>query len=139
MLRNVLAVVLGVVVAVIVIMLIQTIGHAVYPPPPVLDIADREAMAQYIDTLPVGALLFVLVAWLAGTLVGGLLACFIADDRPGVYSAIVGGMVLFATVFTLLQIPHPLWFSLASVIAIVCTSILAGMIGKRFKPTDDAT
>jgi hypothetical protein len=129
MLKNVLAVVLGVVVAIILIMIVETVGHTVYPPPSQLDMTDMAAMSEYIDTLPLGALLFVMGAWLTGTLVGGLLACIISSDRPMVYSAVVGGMILFATVITLIRIPHPMWFSITSVIGIVLTTYLAGRIG----------
>jgi len=137
MLKNVLAVVLGAVVAVILIMIVETIGHSVYPPPQNLDFSDMNSMTDYIDTLPIGALLFVLGAWMTGTLGGGLLACFIAKDRPSVYAAIVGGMILLATLFTLIRIPHPLWFSITSIMAIALTAFLAGRIGASFEAPQD--
>ena len=133
MTRNVFAVVFGVVTAVILIMVIETMGHSVYPPASSIDFQDMQAMATYVDTLPIGALLFVMLAWGTGTIGGGLVACFIARNRAMVYASIVGGMVLFATIYTLTTIPHPLWFSITSVIAIAIATWITGIIGRNFE------
>ena len=65
MLRKILAVVLGVVAAVIIIIAIEALGHSIYPPPDNLDVANREAMEVYVASLPLAALLFVMTAWIA--------------------------------------------------------------------------
>ena len=43
MIRKISAVVLGVVIAVILIIAIEALGHAVYPPPEGLDITNKDA------------------------------------------------------------------------------------------------
>lgn len=133
MLRKTLAVVLGVVAAVIVIIAIEALGHVIYPPPENLDVASRETMEAYIESLPIVAQLFVMIAWVAATLVGGLLACFIARQSPLIYASIVGVLVLVGTVINLVAIPHPPWFSMSSVAAIIATTLLTGKLGSRFK------
>lgn len=138
MTRNVFAVVFGVVTAVILIMIIETAGHSVYPPASDIDLQDMQAMAKYVDTLPIGALLFVMLAWVAGTFGGGLVACFIARNRTMVFASIVGGMVLFATIYTLTTIPHPMWFSITSVIAIAIATWITGIIGRNFESPEAA-
>ncbi len=138
MTRNILAVVFGVVTAVMLIMIVETAGHFVYPPPSNIDFQDMQAMAEYVDTLPLGALLFVMLAWETGTIGGGLVACFIARKRAMVYASIVGGMVLFATLYTLITIPHPMWFSITSVIAIAVATWITGIIGRKFEVADAA-
>ena len=65
MFRNVLAVVLGVTLAVVLIMAVERLGHVIYPPPADVDFADLEAVSEYINALPATALLLVLAAWLA--------------------------------------------------------------------------
>ena len=130
--RKIVAVVLGVVVAVVLIIAIEALGHSVYPPPANMDITDTESMRTIIMGLPIGALLFVLAAWLVATLVGGLLACFIARETPLVYSAIVGGLVLLGTIINLVSIPHPLWFSVTSVLAIIAMIFVSSRLGSAF-------
>jgi hypothetical protein len=132
MLSKILAVVFGVVAAVIVIIAIEALGHAMYPPPGDLDITDRQAMEAYVAGLPLGALLFVMAAWVAATFTGGLLACFIAKEMPFVYASIVGMLVLLGTIINLMSIPHPLWFSIVSVSAIIATIFVTGWLGSNF-------
>jgi hypothetical protein len=138
MLRKIFAVVIGVVVAVILIILVEMLGHTIYPMPPGLDLENAEALRAYVMTAPIGALLFVMGAWLVATLVGGLLACFIAKESPLVYSAIIGGLVLMGTVINLISIPHPLWFSITSVLAIIATIFVTSRLGSPFVTALDA-
>ena len=92
--RKIFAVVLGVIAAVVLIIAIEALGHSLYPLPAGIDVTDTEAMKAYVMTLPVAALLIVMAAWIVATLVGGLIACFIARETPLIYSAIIGGLVL---------------------------------------------
>ena len=137
--RKILAVVFGIVIALVLIIAIEALSHAVYPVPEGLDLTNQEALQAYIMDLPIAALLFVLAAWLVATLVGGLLACFIAKESPLVYSAIIGGLVLLGTSINLMSIPHPRWFSITSVVAIIATIFLSGRLGSSFvaAPADD--
>lgn len=130
--RKIFAVVLGVTAAVVVIIAIDALGHSLYPLPEGLDITDTEAMKAYVITLPIAALLIVMAAWIVATMVGGLLACFIARETPLIYAAIIGGLVLLGTIINLMSLPHPLWFSIISVPAIVATIFVTGRIGSVF-------
>jgi len=128
--RKILAVVAGTLAAVILIIAIESLGHAVYPVPDDIDFTDRAAVRAYTDSLPLGALLFVMAAWLLATFGGGVLASAIARKRPLVYCAITGGLVLVGTIMNLLSIPHPLWFSLVSVAGIVACVFLAARVAR---------
>ena len=132
MTRKILAVVFGTVVAVVLIIAIEALGHAAYPMPDGLDLTNPEVLKAYVMDAPIAALLLVLGAWLVAVLVGGLLACFIAKESPLVYSAIIGGLVLMGTVINLISIPHPLWFSTTSVLAIIATIFVTSRLGSSF-------
>lgn len=138
MLRKVVAIIFGVIVAVVLIMIIESFGHTLYTPPDNLDFTDMEEMSAYVDGLPFGALLFVMAAWITGTLGGGLVACAIARKRHFVYAFSIAGMVLSGTVYTLTQIHHPTWFSVTSIIAILVTAWLTGQIGQKVLPGPDS-
>jgi hypothetical protein len=138
MTRKILAVVFGVVVAVVLIVAIEALGHTVYPVPDSLDLTNPEVLKAYMIDAPIAALLLVLGAWLVAALVGGLLACFIAKESPLVYSAIIGGLVLMGTVINLISIPHPLWFSITSVVAIIATIFVTSRLGSSFVAALDA-
>ena len=128
MFRKIAAVLLGVAVAVAIVAAVEALGHAVYPVPADIDFNDPVRFQEYVSGLPAGAFLFVLGSWVLWTLIGGLLACFVARERPFLYAMIVGGAILATTVVNLIIIPHPLWFSATAVIAIAIVSYLTGLI-----------
>ncbi|MDZ4728350.1 MAG: hypothetical protein SH820_00165 [Xanthomonadales bacterium] len=126
MLRKISAVLLGVLVAFATVMLVEWLGHQVYPPPPNLDFKDPEQLRQFTSNLPLGAFLLVLLGWLLGTLSGGLTACFVAREKPLVFASIIGAIMLAATIANLAMIPHPTWFSIAGIVVIGVGTLLAG-------------
>ena len=128
MVRKIAATVLGIIVAGLIVAACEALGHAVYPIPPDIDLKDSVQFENYVQSLPFGAFLFLAGAWTSGTLGGGLLACFIARERPFVYSGIVGGFILVATVANLIVIPHPIWFSISALIAIAVVTYVTGII-----------
>lgn len=132
--KNIFAGVAGIVVAVAIVWLVEMIGHSVYPPPPALDFADPVAMRAYMETLPIGALLFVGSAWFLGTLGGTMTACRIGSAQPTTYAMVVGGLMLLATAANLYMIPHPLWFSVLGILGIV----VAAWLGIVFSPRSES-
>ena len=128
MIRVLLAIIAGAVVAVLVVMLIQYIGHNVYPIPEDLDPADQEFMRQYIASLPWGSLAFVIASYALATLAGGWVAAAVAGERPMVMASIVGLLVMAGAITTVMSIPHPPWFTAASVVAVIAAAIIAGTI-----------
>ena len=129
MVRNIIAGFAGIIIAGLLVWLVEMLGHAVYPPPTDLNFADADAMRAYVDTVPVGALLFVGAAWFVGTLGGTLAACKLGGFKPAIYALVVGGLMLVATAANLIMIPHPLWFSVLGVIGIVAAAWLGMTLG----------
>lgn len=127
-LRLSIALIIGAIAAFITIALIETAGHTVYPAPPGLDYSNPEVMRQYVTALPLGAKLFVLAAWLCGTLDGVFVACLINRTRFGLCAAVIGGLVLAATVANLAFIPHPLWLAGAGIVGIPLAALLAARL-----------
>ncbi len=128
MIKKIAAAAIGIIVAGGIVFAVESLGHTVYPLPPDLDMSDPVQFGNYVESLPMGAFLFVAGAWVLGTLGGGLLACFIAGEKPRVYAAIVGVFVVAATISNLIMIPHPLWFSISSLIAIAAMTYVTGSI-----------
>ena len=52
--------------------------------------------------------------------------------------AIIGGLVLMGTVINLISIPHPRWFSITSVVAIIATIFVTSRLGSSFVAAPDA-
>jgi hypothetical protein len=129
--RFTLAVVAGAISAFILVWAVDAIGHQFYAPPVGLDLSDTDQLGQYIAGLPVGAFLFVLLAWVVATFVGGLVACVIAGTRPLLFAGIIGGVILIAGLANMLTIPHPLWFAIVAIVAIPAAALAAARVAPK--------
>jgi hypothetical protein len=114
MIRIILATVAGIIVALLIIVCFDMIGHALWPAPFDAGIA---------ATLPIPLLLSVVVGWFLGVLGGGFVAGKIAHRRIAI--TIVGAVILAATLYNFWAIPHPLWMMISGVVAPVLAAALA--------------
>lgn len=125
MLRDIGAVIAGLAVSIAVIMAVQMIGHSLWPAPEGLDWNDEEVIRTYTSQLPFLALLFPIVSYFLGAFAGPFVACRIGTAKPVLFVGIIGIVLLAFTVANLIQIPHPVWFSVLAVAAILVGGWLA--------------
>ena len=130
-LRFVLGVIAGTVVMFVVIMLIQFLGHQVWPPPPGLDPRSTQDMATLLATAPIGALASVVVAWVAGAFSGGAVAAWISRRWPRTAAIVVACCVLFGVVGMILMMPgHPMWMAALGVLLPVPAALLGAWFAR---------
>lgn len=129
--RSILAVALGFVLGIVLIAVMQSLGHFIYPPPEDLDLTNPEALKNLIDSAPVGALLLVVLAYAVGSFGGGWLAARLAQKSHILHGMIVGGLLMTAGIMNLLMIPHPLWFWIVSVAAYFPAAYAGARFGQR--------
>ena len=129
MFRKIIAGIVGIFVAGALVWVVEKIGHTIYPTPADLDVGNTDVMRAYIDTLPLGALLTVALAWFIGTLGGTFVACRIGSARPLIYLLVVGGMMFAGAAFNLMIIPHPIWFSVLGIVGIFVGAWLGMKLG----------
>ena len=128
--RKFLAGLAGVVTSLVFIALIESASHLLYAGDEMPDTHDPKVIAAYVAAMPLGAFLSVLLAYVAGTFVGGWTACKVAGEKPRLYAGIVGGFVLLFAAANFAMIPHPDWFKASCVIAIPIAAWLASLVGK---------
>ncbi len=124
--RHTLAALLGLVAALVMIVGIEALGSAVYPLPPGLDYSKPEQLRGHMQSMPGGALLFVLAAWVFAAFAGTAVACAIAKAHESRHASFVGGILLAATIMNLVMLPHPTWLVVAAVLGIPTAAFLAG-------------
>ena len=124
--RIVLGVVAGLVLAVLCVFAIETLGHALYPPPADLDATDPADLARLMEVMPVAALLFVVGGWFVGALAGAWTANAIA--RNPVAGWVVAGCIILGAVATMVMIPHPFWMWAAGIALPLAAAWLAGRL-----------
>lgn len=139
MIRNAAAIIVGLTTAILLIFVVQKVGHFIYPPPPDLDTNDVDAMRTYFSQLPLLAQLFPVLSYLLGAFFGPVVACAIGTAQPKNLAGIIGLVLLALTISNLISIPHPHWFS-AFAIAVIVGGAWAGMriaTGSRTEVTSD--
>lgn len=129
--RNVLAMLAGVIVAIVLMGLLQTVAHQVYPPPPGLDYTKPEVREMIMMQAPVGALLIVLGSYLVGTLAGAWVAARLSADVPQRQGYLIGLLLVAASVMNLRAIPHPLWFIVANMAVVIVGAGIGAMLGAK--------
>ena len=128
--RNIFAVIIGLLFGSAVNMAIIQLNTVLHPMPEGLDPNDSVKFGEYVATLPVSALLTVILAHLSQALVGGWVAARLAGTVPMVLAMIVGGLTLLGGVVMMMMVPHPAWMWIEAPLYLV-VAWLAGSIELR--------
>ena len=115
MLRTILGIVAGVVVAFVVLMGLEMAGHAAMPPSAGLDPADPEDLKQMVASASTAAKAWVVFAWFAAAVAGGWLARRLS--RASWAGWVIAGLIVVGGIANIMMIPHPLWMQIAAVAA----------------------
>jgi hypothetical protein len=133
--RSSLAVVAGVVVAVLLVGLIEEGVHAMWSFPDHAALSDPEQAREIMEHIPLAALLFVFAAWTCGAFGGAMVAGLIARRRAMFHAGLVGAVVLAAALANLAMLPHPVWFAVLGVAGICVGTFAAGkLVSARTAP-----
>ncbi|MBL9216597.1 MAG: hypothetical protein JNG83_14055 [Opitutaceae bacterium] len=128
-LRNILAMLAGILAGVVLVSVVQQINNRLYPTPEGFDPRNAEMMRQYIATLPPPAFLLVLLSYLVGfTVAVGLAArlSLTAHQRQGVLVAAFFGAVSF---LNLRAFPHPVWFWIGNLVVLLAALWIGLRVG----------
>ncbi|MDO5616901.1 MAG: hypothetical protein Q4G16_11965 [Cruoricaptor ignavus] len=110
MIRKILAVPAGIIVGSIFILLVQNLGHSLYPQPIGMDANDMNQLAEYVKNAPFMALFFVILSYAAGAISSGFISTKIAGNDRKIYAEICGVIFLIQSIFMMSSLPTPLWF-----------------------------
>ncbi|HEU4799843.1 MAG TPA: hypothetical protein VFS94_04370 [Gemmatimonadales bacterium] len=134
-LRNILAVIAGVVIGSIVNMGLITISGKVIPPPAGVDVTNMEALKAGMHLFQPRHFIFPFLAHALGTLVGAFLAARLAASRKMVMALIVGVCFLAAGISAVMMLPAPMWFN---VLDLVVAYIPMAWIGGKWATSRQA-
>ncbi len=128
-LRRILGVILGFVVATAVMLLIEfTNGHLLYPGlgQAAKGVKDPARIAEIMASAPTGAFVVVLVGWLLGSIAGGWAATRFTRRDSGAPALILGVLLTLAGISNNLMLPPPAWFWVASLAVLLPGSWYGG-------------
>lgn len=132
LLRNVLAVVVGLVIGGVVNMAIVGLGPALIPPPAGVDVTKPESLAAAMHLFEPRHFVMPFLAHALGTLVGALVAYLIAASHKARFAYAISVVFLCGGIAACFMIPAPIWFiALDLLVAYLPMAWLAGWLGAR--------
>lgn len=129
--RDVVAVIVGLLVGMATNMAFVLINVAIYPMPEGVGFNDQEGLAEYIGTLPLLSFLIVLVAHLSQAFVGSLVAAKISL-RPMTVAMIVGSISLILGAINMINLIEvtPRWMLIEIPLYLVVAWVAAKLVQK---------
>ena len=109
MIRNILAVIVGLAVGMAFNMFMVIVTTALYPMPEGVTFEDPEGLEAYFAGLPLAAFLMVLLAHVGQAFLGGLVAAAINRKSAMWVAMIVGLVSMLFGIANMMMMPHPAW------------------------------
>lgn len=133
-LRNILAVVFGLVAGGVVNMSLIVAGSSMIPPPAGVDVSDAQSIAASMHLFEPKHLVFPFLAHALGTLVGATTAFLIAASKESLFAYVIGVASLAGGIAASFMIPAPVWFVILDLlVAYIPMAWLGTLIGSRIK------
>lgn len=110
-LKNILAVVAGIVIGAAVNMLIISISGSLVPLPEGVDPNDMESIKANMHRYETMHFIMPFLAHALGTLVGAFVAAKIAANRKRIFALLIGGVFLIGGIMMVVELPSPTWFN----------------------------
>lgn len=134
MIRQVLAVLIGIVVCGLVVGLVEMANLQLHPAPAGMDFHDPAQVAAHVANLPAAAFAIVLAAWTLGSLAGGATAARISRSWPRACALFVAGFMLAGVGYNIAMFPHPPWMSVLGLLLPVPAALLGARIAAGRTP-----
>jgi hypothetical protein len=109
----------GIIVCGVVGYLVQTAGDMVLGHFVGLEPISAQGAAELGTNRATEALIVVVAAYFLGSLAGGFVAARLAPVKHALHAMTVGGFQMVFAVIALALFPHPVWFSIATVLAFI--------------------
>jgi hypothetical protein len=137
LLRNILAILVGLVIGGAVNMALITLSPSLIPPPAGVDVTNAESLSKAIHLFEVRHFIMPFLAHALGTLVGALVAYLIAASYKMQLAYLIGAVFLCGGVAACFMIPTPAWFMVLDLLlAYLPMAWLAVQLGSRMQPVN---
>lgn len=128
--RNIISVVVGLFSAIIIFVIAETINSALHPVPQNLDYDDSIAVKTFYENQPLTLWLLVLVGWIIGSVLCGVLIKLISKNDNEKLPIIAGIILTLSAITNFFSLPHPTWFIIISLFAFLPFVLIGYKISK---------
>ncbi len=128
--RSVLAVIAGLVAAMVFVVGTEMVWAVVYPPAPGVDPHDIEACKAHIAKLSADAFVIAVAGWGLAVLAGSWVATRLGTGRHAAHGIVVSSILLVAAVANMLMLPYPVGFWVGNLVAFPAATYLGATWGR---------
>ena len=129
--KNVIAIIFGIVVGSLVNMGLIKIGPMVVPLPEGADLTTMEGLREGMKLFTPANFLFPFLAHALGTLSGAFVAARVAASRQVTFALVIGAFFLIGGVMMVRMVGGPMWFIAADLLlAYIPMGYLGGILGR---------
>ena len=114
--RNILAVIAGLVVGSVVNMGIIAISSSIIPPPEGADVTTMDGLKASMHLFQPRHFIFPFLAHALGTLVGAIIAGMIAATHKMKFALSIGLIFMIGGIINVVMLPSPLWFPIVDLV-----------------------
>lgn len=130
--KNILAVIAGIVIGSVVNMGIIMMSSSIIPPPTGVDPSDMESLKANMHLFEFRHFIMPFLAHALGTLVGALVAFLIAANRKMTFALVIGVFFLLGGIVNVFMLPSPVWFIIVDLVgAYIPMAFLAAKFVKK--------
>lgn len=130
--KNALAIVLGLVVGMAANMgLLMLNTKVLHPLPDGVTMQDTELFVAYLEALPATGFLVVILAHVAQALLGGWIAARFAASRSLTLALVIGALTALGSVINIAQLPGPIWMWVDPVLCLAAAWFVGTMEQNR--------
>ncbi|HLT34584.1 MAG TPA: hypothetical protein VKZ98_12380 [Aquaticitalea sp.] len=128
-LKNMLAIVAGIIVGSIVNMTLITISGAIIAPPGGANVSTMEGLKESIHLFEPKHFIFPFLAHAFGTLAGAFIAARIAINHKMIFAIVIGLFFMVGGAMNVMVLPSPPWFN---VLDLVCAYLPMAWVGGKW-------
>lgn len=130
MIRNIIAVIVGIIAAATIFIAVQSVGAMVFPLPYDLVFTDKEGVKGMMAAFPPAAILLLAIGYILGSFAAGWISTIIGRPPNATLSVIVGVILTFGWVVNIASIPHPLWMAVSGFFLFIPFTVLGYNMAK---------
>jgi len=133
--KNILAVVAGIILGSVVNMGIIMISSSIIPPPKGADVTTMEGLKASMHLFQPKHFILPFLAHALGTFAGAIVAALIAANHKTKFALGIGVYFLIGGIVNIMMLPSPTWFTIVDLVgAYIPIGYLAGILIKKIKP-----
>jgi len=133
-LKNILAVIAGIIVGSIVNMSLIIVSGKIIPPPNGIDVTTEAGLKTAMHLMEPKHFLFPFLAHALGTLSGAFITAFLAANNKLIFATSIGAIFLFGGISMIISLTAPMWFNITDVIfAYIPMAFLGYFLASKLK------